>query len=131
MSQICNKKETNQKYCIASNYCFGSPPECLLQLTDIEQTIFSPVKMHGYLFCYTGGKKHKLFGSLMPFKIDSLSILSSIAYLSAAEANIVVIIYGNLTKEQYKKNKVRLTWLLEYNDEWKKTNISQREYTEK
>ena len=138
----CNKfvkKNKRPKYCIANNYCFGSPPECLLQLTDIERAILSPVKTHGYHFCYTGGQKHKLVGSLLHFKIDSMSILRSIAYLSAAEANIVVIIYGNLTEEQYKvvseKNKVRIPmlvqaidWLLENNDEWKKMNISEREY---
>ena len=69
---------------------------------DIERTILSPVKTHGYHFCYTGGQKHKLIGSLLHFKINTTSILRSIAYLAAAQANIVVIIFGKLTKDQYK-----------------------------
>ena len=70
-----------------------------------------------------------------------MSILRSVAYLDASNANIVVIIYGNLTKDQYKivseKNKVRIPmlkeailWLLQNNDEWKRVNITPDQYEE-
>ena len=43
----CISKKKRPKYCIANNFCFGSPPQCLLQLTDIERIVLSPVKnMH-------------------------------------------------------------------------------------
>ena len=137
----CISKKKRPKYCIANNFCFGSPPQCLLQLTDIERIVLSPVKTHAYHFCYTGGQKHKMIGSLLHYKINPMSILQSIAYLAAAEANIVIIIYGKLTKEQYKtvsqKNQIRIPmmieairWLLLHNTEWKAMNIQEDEYTE-
>ena len=43
------------RYAIANNYCFGTPPQCLLELTDIELALLTPVKAYGYCFCYTGG----------------------------------------------------------------------------
>ena len=31
------------KYAIANNYCFGSPPECLRTLTDVELALLTPI----------------------------------------------------------------------------------------
>jgi hypothetical protein len=67
---ICNKcfqairRGKCAKFAIANNYCFGRPPSCLSRLTDVELAFLTPVKTYGYSFCYTGGQKHKLVGSL-------------------------------------------------------------------
>ena len=36
------------KFAIANNYCFGGPPSCLLELTDVELAMITPVKTYGY-----------------------------------------------------------------------------------
>jgi hypothetical protein len=39
---------------IANNYCFGSPPECLTNLSEVELALLTPIKTYGYCFSYTG-----------------------------------------------------------------------------
>ena len=56
--QSCNNaycKEKLPQYSIANNFFFGTPPECLTSLTDIELAMITPVKTFGYCFSYTGG----------------------------------------------------------------------------
>jgi hypothetical protein len=36
------------KFSIANNYCFGSPPQCLTALTEVERAAITPVKTFGY-----------------------------------------------------------------------------------
>ena len=96
----------------------------------MELAVITPIKTHGYCFCYTGGQKHKLKGSLAYYKTNKDSIIMPIANLAAASANVVIVIYGELTRKQYvmaqQKNKLRinmlhnaLRWLIENNTEWK------------
>ena len=102
---LCNDCHSNvsrgkrPKFCIASNFCFGTPPKCLLDLSDVELAVITPIKTHGYCFCYTGGQKHKLKGSLAYYKTNKDSIIRSVANLAAASANVVIVIYGELTKK--------------------------------
>ena len=63
-------QNTIPKYAIANNYAFGTPPICLLELTDIELSLLTPIKSYGYCFCYTGGFQKQLKGSLSYFKVD-------------------------------------------------------------
>jgi hypothetical protein len=61
--QVCYKSLTigkMPKFAIANNYSFGSPWDCLLDLTDVELTMLTPVKTYGYLLSYTGGKQKQL-----------------------------------------------------------------------
>ena len=68
------------RYAIANNYCFGTPPTCLLELTDIELALLTPVKTYGYCFCYTGGVQKQLKGSLSYYKIKISSIVRSVMH---------------------------------------------------
>jgi Helitron helicase-like domain at N-terminus len=137
----CLSRKQRPKFCIANNFCFGEPPTCLLELTDVERAVITPVKTHGFCFCYTGGQKVKLQGSLSYYKVDTSVILQSIAHLKAVQANIVVVVYGNVTRKQYKlaqqKSKIRidkivdaLRWLLQHNKQWKSMNVTESEYDE-
>jgi len=125
------------KYAIANNYCFGTPPKCLLDLTDVELAMLTPVKTYGYCFSYTGGMQKQLKGSLSYYKVNIESIVRSAAHfdiLGLAD-NVVVLLYGAMTPEQRrkaaKKNRIRtskvlaaLQWLLLNNEEWRYRNIN-------
>jgi hypothetical protein len=121
------------KFCIANNYCFGTPPECLTSLTEVERAAITPVKTFGYCFCYTGGQHLQLQGTLSYFKMDTQHIIQAMGNISATNANIIILITGKLTQQQYNrailKNRISLQkinaaidWLLQNNLEWQKYN---------
>jgi hypothetical protein len=125
------------KFCIANNYCFGTTPNCLLQLTDIELAMITPVKTYGYCFSYTGGVQKQLKGSLSYYKVAKDSIVRSAAHFEALglNNNVIVLLYGHMTSSQYhnakKKNKIRtnyildaIRWLLINNVEWQNLHLS-------
>ena len=128
------------KFAIANNYCFGRPPACLKELTEVELALLTPVKTYGYCFTYTGGVKKQLKGSLSYYKVKMNSIARTVAQMDVLGLNkdIVVILHGKLTAEQRRrareKNKVRpqhlmiaVEWLLLNNDEWRTRNINMGE----
>jgi hypothetical protein len=141
LCNACNayiNKNQRPKFCIANNYCFGSPPPCLLNLTDVELATITTVRTYGYTFCYTGGQKHKLCGTLSYYKVEKDTVVRSIANLDASKVNIAIIIEGDITKQQYKrvrnKQKLRVPevskaigWLLENNSEWSSVNLNYEE----
>lgn len=63
-----HKKEM-PRFAIADNYTVGSPPPCLLALSDIELAMLTPVKTYGYCFAFTVGANKQLKGSLSYFKV--------------------------------------------------------------
>jgi hypothetical protein len=65
-AKILNKKYSDEipKFCIANNYAFGMPSSELLELSDIELAMITPVKVFGFCFSYTGGVQKQLKGSL-------------------------------------------------------------------
>ena len=76
------------------------------------------------------------------YRINKKSIITSIANLEAIEANVVILLYGNLTKKQdgiaQEINKLRINhlslaiiWLKEDNSEWKSVLVSIEEIVEK
>jgi hypothetical protein len=89
-------------YAIANNYYFGSPPQCLLDLTDIELACVTPVKTFGFCFAYSGGTRRKLKGSLSYYKASINSIARAVSHFDVLglQQDIVVILYGNMTPEQ-------------------------------
>jgi hypothetical protein len=132
---ICNscypaiQRGKRPKFSIANNFCFGHPPPCLTILTEVELAFLTPIKTYGYYFCYTGGQKHKLVGSLSYYRVDKSAILTSVANLTASSANIVTLVYGEITATQFEmakqKNRLRVSklrkairWLLRNNSEW-------------
>ena len=132
------------RYAIANNYCVGSPPPCLLVLTEVELAFLTPVKSHGYCFSYTGGKSKRLKGSLSYFKVKPESIARAAAHFDVLGLGkkIVVVLYGKMTPEQrakaYSKNKMRaheiltaLQWLIEHNEEWSQLGINLSEVCDK
>jgi len=68
------------KFCMANNYCFGSPPPCLTSLTAIERAVITPVKTFGYCFSYTGGQHIELQGSLSYYKRSTDHIVQAIGF---------------------------------------------------
>ena len=132
-SLSCNEMP---RFAIANNYCVGTPPPCLKELTEVELAMLTPVKTFGYCFSYTGGQNKQLQGSLSYFKVEIESIVRAAMHLDVLEMhkNIVVILHGKMTPQQKRtarqKSKVRvekflnaLTWLIHNNEEWKKKKI--------
>lgn len=125
------------KFAVANNYSFGTPPQCLLDLNDIELAMLTPVKTYGYCFSYTGGVQKQLKGSLSYYKVKTESVVRSVAHFDALGLtdNVVVLLYGVMTPEQKRKaqnkNKIRtrrvlvaLQWLLLNNEQWRQRNIN-------
>jgi hypothetical protein len=126
------------KYAIANNYCFGTPPQCLLDLTEIELAMLTPVKTYGYCFTFTGGIQKQLKGSLSYYKVDMDSMARAAMHLDVLGLNnhIVIMLYGKMTHEQNAKarerSKIRtnyvltaLRWLIRHNEEWKHVNLNE------
>jgi hypothetical protein len=119
------------KYAIANNYCFGRPPQCLYDLTDIELVMLTPVKTYGYCFCYTSGVQKELKGSLSYYNISIDGIACAVTHFDVLglHNDVVVMLYGQMMPTQrhtaQQKNKVRmgylltaLQWLVLHNEEW-------------
>jgi Helitron helicase-like domain at N-terminus/PIF1-like helicase len=132
------KHKCMPKFAIANNFYFGTPPQCLLDLTEVELALLTPMRTYGYMFSYTGGKQRKLSGTLVYFKIDLKKVKESIVQLDlpALVQNVVVLIHGNLTVDQakraYARSKVNperllmaLKWLIENNHEWRGESFAQ------
>ena len=58
---------TIPKYAIANKYYFGSPPNVLSQLNDVELALLTPMKAYGFVFTYSGGKQRNLQGVVSYF----------------------------------------------------------------
>ena len=99
------------KFAISNGFFFGTPPKELLELNDVELAFISPVKAYGYCFTYTGSKScsMQLKGTLSFYKIDPNSLVRTVAKFSAFDMseNIVVVLYGKMTKSQKEKAKKR------------------------
>jgi hypothetical protein len=118
---ICDECYTNvvhhkrrPKFSIINHFCVGSPPECLLALTDVELAMITPVKTYGYSFCYTDRQKHRPTGSLAYYRINWDTLVKSIGALAAAYANVAKILYGQLTRKQYNIAQNKNTLHIEY-----------------
>ena len=72
-------------FAIANNYCFGTPPACLMELTEIELALLTPVKTFGYFFSFTGGHCKQLQGSLSYYKVKIESIVRATMHLDVLE----------------------------------------------
>ena len=125
------------KYAIANNYCFGTTPQCLYDLTDIELAVLTPVRTYGYCFSYTGGAQKQLKGSLSYYKVNIDSIAHAVTHFDVLGLtnNVVVMLYGQMTANQrqiaQQKNRIRtsyvltaLQWLISNNEEWKQRNLN-------
>ncbi len=140
---ICNtcytslQKKKMPIYGIINNFCFGSPPKCLTELTEVEMAFITPIKTRGFCFTYTGGQQKQLKGSLSYFRIDKGEISQVADTLSNAglSNNVIFLIYGQITPQQHKKALSKsfirtkyvidaIQWLKKNNLEWKKINTT-------
>ena len=48
--KTCLRKGIMPKFAIANNYCFGTPPQCLYDLTDVKLAMLTPMKNIWILF---------------------------------------------------------------------------------
>ena len=121
-------------YAIKNNYCLGSAPDCLTELTETELAFVTPVKHFGYCFSWTGGKY--LEGSMSFFRVKPKSIARSATQLDilGLQKDVVVIYYGKMSKQQKRradqKSRIRvdkvmaaIEWLISNNSEWQKEGI--------
>lgn len=129
------------RFAINNCYFFGTPPDCLTSLTEVELAFITPVKTHGYCFSFTGGLQKQLKGSLSYFKVDMSSIARATVIFDVLgfndpglNRNVCVILHGKFTLRQHQKAKIKSTvrpdkileavrWLSINNSEWKERNI--------
>jgi AAA domain/Helitron helicase-like domain at N-terminus len=129
------KTKRMPKYAIANNFYFGTPPSCLLELSEVELALITPMRTFGYCFSYTGGRKTQLRGSLMYYRIDIEKIVATTAQFDVLGLtnNVVVLLHGSLTEDQAKrvieKSTIRtkkvlkaVAWLIKNHIEWKTVN---------
>ena len=118
-------------FSIANNFAIGETPTCLLELTDVELAMITPIKTFGYCFSYTGGLQKQLKGSLSYYKISTDTIVRTGAQLEAIGLNnhVIIVLYGSMTAKQrtmamskYKINTAKvitaIKWLLNNNIHW-------------
>jgi hypothetical protein len=85
--------------------------------------MITPVKTFGFCFSYTGGAQKQLKGSLSFFK------LGNEAEAFELKTYIIVLLYGNMTRNQQQKAKQRAEfrsnkvitaakWLMDHNVKW-------------
>ena len=119
------------EYAIANKYYFGTPPDVIASLNDVELALLTPLKSYGFVFTYSGGAQRNLKGVLTYFRVREMSIAKSVLQLDVLGLNehIVVLYTGNFTKEQKEKAKKRCTirvdkvlraleWLVQKNRCW-------------
>jgi len=129
-------KKQLPKYAIANGYFVGSPPACLTELNDVELAMLTPVKSFGYVFSYTGGKNMKLQGNLTYYRVKFESIAKAVMNLDVLglHENIVTVLYGKLTQNQYKRAKEKssvrvwkiiraIEWLVQHHRAWRDADI--------
>lgn len=129
---MCIQTDNLPARAIKNNYLFGDAPSCITDLNDYELAFLSPVRQFGYCFSYNGGPNRCLQGSLQFFKVKPSSIARAIAQLDVLglRKDVVVVLYGDITKEQRRKVKDRaklrvekvieaVEWLVKHNSEWK------------
>jgi hypothetical protein len=77
---------------IANNYCFGTPPQCLSDLSEVELALLTPIKTYGYCFSYTGGRQKQLKGSLSYYKVDIASVARAAMHFDVLGLNNNIVI---------------------------------------
>jgi hypothetical protein len=119
-------------FCIANNFAFGKTPQCLLDLTQVELAMITPIRTFGYCFSYTGGIQKQLKGTLSYYKVSTETIVRTGANLEriGLNNNIILLLYGKLTATQketvQKKYSIHtgriiaaIEWLLNNNSHWR------------
>jgi hypothetical protein len=122
---------------IANNYSFGTPPQCLLELTDVELALITPVKAYGYTFTYCGGRHTELKGTMSFFKSETSRIARAVTQLDVLglKDKIVVLLSGKMTPVQRetarKYSKIRVSetmtaieWMIANHYKWKDVDLS-------
>ena len=128
-------------YSISNNWFFGCPPKVLLDLTEVELGVVTPVRVYGYCYAFTGGEHKEMKGSLSYYQIQHETVARRASHFKVLgmTENVVIILYGKMTLEQNKKlkrkNKLRtnyvlraVEWLCAHNEEWKKRNVDLQKF---
>ena len=131
-----SKNKFVPEYAIANKYYFGSPPEVLLCLNDVELALLTPMKAYGFVFTYSGGKQTNLKGVLSYYRVEESDVAKAVMQLEVLGLNehVVVLYTGEFTEEQRQKARERSTirvdkvlnalkWLVEHNRLWKRICI--------
>lgn len=131
------EKKEIPKFAIANGFFVGTPPKCLLELTDIERAWITPVKTFGIVYIYTGGPMQQLQGTASFYKRQNTSIANAVAkleLLGLTKDGVSVVLLGSMTKDQIKKAKrnarIRpekilnaVKWLIRNNVDWSSIDL--------
>jgi hypothetical protein len=95
---------------INKNYV-GGAPQCLTDLTEVEQALITPVKHHGYCFTWTGGRQKCMKGTLVFMRVKERRVAQAVTQLEAMglTKHIIVLGSGNMTTGQRKKVSATIT----------------------
>ena len=125
-------------YAIVNRNFVGCAPECLLELTDIELALVTPIKTFGYCFTYTGGKQQNLRGALSFMRVKERSTARAVLQTEALglTKHVIVLVNGNMTPDQHAKCRNKATvrtdkliaaveWLCENNIQWREVDLNE------
>ena len=95
-------QRNDARFAIANKYCFGTPPLCLVKLTEVELAMLTTVNTYGYCFSFTGCCNNQLKGSLSYYKVAMESIARAEAHFDVLNMHAinVVLLHGKITPEQ-------------------------------
>ncbi len=132
----CVKKKTLPRHAILNkNYVGGAPP-CLMELTEVELALLSPVRGYGFCFTWVGGRQRSLKGTMTFMRVEKRRIANAVLQLEKMGFNdhVLCLYTGEMTEWQKKRAKdlstirtakvfTALDWLVEHNPRWSNVNL--------
>ena len=125
-------------FAIINKNFVGGTPQCLLDLTDIELALITPVRSYGFCFTYVGGRTQNLKGCLTFMRVKERSTARAFMQLEALGLNkhVLILVSGYMTTDQRQKvqykSEIRtdkmiaaVEWLCANNCGWQDVNLNE------
>ena len=119
------KEKKPPKFSIANGFLIGQIPiikfvddngniqhiDVEKDITEVTRALLSPLRTHGYVFGYTGGKHKSIIGHYQFFEMDQTNVGSAINYIRHNEKrrHVFCMIAGRMTPNQKMKVKKHCT----------------------
>ena len=138
--RVCLIRGYSPKYAISNGYFFGTPPQCLLDLTPTELAWITPVNPRfGLVFVYHGGTMKQLKGTLSYFRKKEEAValaVSKMQLVGLAEGELSIALVGATTSKQKEaarristlrptKVKEAVEWLVAHNKDWENIDLEE------
>ena len=103
----CVKKKTLPRHAILNNNYVGGAPACLMELTEVELALLSPVRGYGFCFTWIGGRQRSLKGTMTFMRVEKRRIASAVLQLEHMGFNdhVLCLYTGEITRWQKKRAK--------------------------